>query len=163
MITKKELLQKINEIELKDISFANAWVELRSFINSIPNDEPTMHPFEWPVPDGYEVVTRDGRKVEQLHKFSGVKFPVIGVMDGRLESWKDNGSYNGLEDNASDLFLRPIEKKVWVVNYTNSIGVKINVVCNTIRKANEIKANHFNATIYEAILKEVNLENKFSK
>lgn len=39
---------------------------------------------QYPVLEGYEVVTRDGRKVEQLHKFETANFvkalAILGIL-----------------------------------------------------------------------------------
>lgn len=55
MITKKELLEKI----YADGSLAECWNNLKQWAESLPDDQPATIPFQWPVPDGYEVVTRE--------------------------------------------------------------------------------------------------------
>lgn len=85
-------------------------------------DTPDLLPFQWPVPDGMEVVTRDGIKVEQLRRFEAENedFPILGVLGGVIEGWTIDGLYAPDASNNSgsfDLFLRPIERKVWVVEW----------------------------------------------
>ena len=124
---------------------------LRNDIESIPDDQPDLLPFQWPIPDGMEVVTRDGRKVEQLVRFENLAYSYVGVIEGEMEveCWIETGEWFGT-GNENDLFLRRKEKKVWVVEYDDEIGVATYDSLEAAR-ANTAKGT----TIYEATLKPV--------
>lgn len=82
-----------------------------------------MQNFQWPIPPGYEAVTRKGLVPEQLVMFIGdqITFPLYGVLEGELHSWSPDGyfCYDGQEDDK-DLFIR---KKVQVyVLWTKMAG-----------------------------------------
>jgi len=95
-------------------------------IDQLSEPEPDTIPFEWPLPDGYEVVTRDGRKVTQLVKFDCTKKALIGgVLDGDLFTWYENGSYNNSGESIVDLSLRKIAPEmvtVWLNYYGDGGG-----------------------------------------
>lgn len=65
----------------------------------------------------YDCITRDGRKVEQLHWIDDAFYQICGKIDGISESWSINGVYiNGvfnsrIDISNSDLFLIPKEKE----------------------------------------------------
>lgn len=124
MISKKELLEKMAEFANTNQGASGAWNSLSFWLSQLPDDQPDLLPFEYPVKEGYEVVTRDGRKVEQLTRFDAKEedFPLIGVLGGLVESWTFDGLYSPNASNyngSSDLFLRRKEKKVWVVEWDN--------------------------------------------
>lgn len=130
MISKKELLEKIKEVTstvtyntlIGQNTVLNKYIdsegidELTNWINSLPDDQPDLLPFEWPVPEGMEVVTRDGRKVEQLVMMDGITDPLLGVIDGVLHRWNKSGSMGNIHV-GNDLFLRRKDRKVWVVEW----------------------------------------------
>jgi hypothetical protein len=127
-------------------------------------DEPTRLPFRNPVPNGMEVVTRDGRKVEQLTEFKGLidpysNYPYIGVVNGMAMMWNLNGMEKDAEPSSLDLFLRPIERKVWVVEYEWHEGLLTMGHFNFLEDAKDSiekdKEHLKSATIYEATLKPV--------
>ena len=65
------------------------------------------------------VVTRDGRKVTQLHKFDCSDYHrLVLVLDGSIETYDTDGIW-GLKgnENEKDLFLLPETKTVWVVSH----------------------------------------------
>jgi hypothetical protein len=64
--------------------------------------------------EGYPVVTRDGREVDNIRKIDGVtKGPnLIGVLDGRLNPWSEDGT-NISSDR--DLFMKPTKTKYTVI------------------------------------------------
>lgn len=148
MISKKELLEKIAEAKfLYGVAQSRAFDTLADWALSLPDDQPDLLPFQWPIPEGMEVVTRDGRKVEQLTNFEAKEedFPLIGVLGDRIEGWTLDGLYSaGTVDVRNDLFLRRVEKKVWVVDYNNG---KYEVF------ENRPTEGVFGSTHYEATLK----------
>jgi len=91
------------------------------------------------------VVTRDGRKVEQLVEFKpqNDKLPVYGLLDGEIESWSIDGVFrlNRIESNC-DLFLLPEVKECWLNIYVwKSNGEFAVVVNNSQEEANTQKGN----------------------
>ena len=69
------------------------------------------------------VVTRDGRKVEQLHKFYiDESYPLYGVIGKDLKTWGIKGNYTDNTDSNTDLFLLPEVKECWVNVYSNGWG-----------------------------------------
>ena len=69
------------------------------------------------------VVTRDGRKVEQLHFFkrdTETKHPIYGILDGNVEHWNNGGNFCIGTKSDYDLFLLPEVKECWVNVYLNS-------------------------------------------
>jgi hypothetical protein len=74
---------------------------------------------------GAPVVTRDGRKVEELHYFKNVTkgdFPIVGVIDGRLESFTESGNFNVSNISESDLFMAPVKVKMLAQMYFDQTG-----------------------------------------
>lgn len=75
-----------------------------------------LQPFQFPIPEGYEVVTRSGEKVTQLTKFECDSItPYRGVFNGAVQSWHKHGEYAYNNECERDLFLRPIPRERWVV------------------------------------------------
>ena len=71
---------------------------------------------------GKPVITRDGRKVTEIHHFKTVsddeKFSVFSVIDGIVYSHYANGSYLSNEANSgSDLFMEEPIVECWVNVY----------------------------------------------
>ena len=63
-----------------------------------------------------EAVTRDGRKVTQLTWFEAenAMYTVVGVLDGNIESWNEDGSYT-VGEHEQDIFS-PVEYEwQWLV------------------------------------------------
>lgn len=125
-------------------------------------EQPDLLPFQWPLPEGMEAVTRDGRKVGQLARFEVVDndyYPVCGALDKEVQQWTINGKYYTEGDNDRDLFLRRVEKKVWVVEWKAHNGISGKNYFDTINEAEELckrdERYHSSATIYEATLKPV--------
>ena len=76
---------------------------------------------------GKPVVTRDGRKVTQLHLFEcDAKFPLFVVIGGigGITAFRKDGSWSGFSntDAGADLFMAPVEKTVWVNLYNDWAG-----------------------------------------
>lgn len=76
-----------------------------------------LQPFQYPVPEGFEVVTRSGEKVTQLTKFECNNiYPVIGVLSNNLiQSWTHEGFCSDQVPQNNDLLIRPIPRERWVV------------------------------------------------
>lgn len=76
-----------------------------------------LQPLQFPIPEGFEVVTRSGEKVTQLTKFDTVShLSLRGVLGKSIESWVENGKWNQVDAHSDyDLFLRPIPRERWVV------------------------------------------------
>jgi hypothetical protein len=71
---------------------------------------------------GAKVVTRDGREVLELTKFENLgELPLVGVVDGDLETWTIKGRYYEGETSNMDLFLVGRVKRIWanVMKYAN--------------------------------------------
>ena len=63
---------------------------------------------------GDKVVTRGGREVTQLTRFDcKTSFTVVGVMDGAVHTWKEDGRYVE-QSSRYDLFMAPKTIKRWV-------------------------------------------------
>lgn len=113
---------------IPDKNILEKWRRMKAYINSIPNshfplpdDQPDLLPFQWPIPEGMEAVTRDGREVEQLVRFDMKNvYPIFGVINNNVFRWSNKGYFICQENqDKRDLFLRRKEKKVWVVDYNN--------------------------------------------
>jgi hypothetical protein len=67
---------------------------------------------------GEQVVTRLGKKVSQLTRFTGVSsfhYPLIGVTEeGRYLYCKEDGRQSDNSNSIIDLFMAPKKKTVWV-------------------------------------------------
>lgn len=69
---------------------------------------------------GAKVVTRDGREATQLTHFQNLcedEDSVFAVIDGKVYSFLENGRYYSSEDNALDLFMATITRKLWINIY----------------------------------------------
>jgi hypothetical protein len=72
---------------------------------------------------GAKVVTRDGREVLELTKFENLgELPLVGVVDGDLETWSIKGKYS--RDIASNMDLCIVGKveSIWVNVYKDANG-----------------------------------------
>lgn len=66
---------------------------------------------------GDKVVNRGGTEVTQLTKFDcKTSFTVVGVMDGAVYTWKEDGRYVETK-SCYDLFMAPKTVKRWVNFY----------------------------------------------
>jgi hypothetical protein len=56
---------------------------------------------------GYEIRTRNGRKVIRLVRFTGVKWEFFGQVEGEPEviAWKQNGRWRSIDDERSEMDL----------------------------------------------------------
>lgn len=161
---KKQILDRMDEIGVNFRPTPDNWQELREFIQSLPDEqpaEPARLDFQFPVPPGMEVVTRDGRKVEQLTEFKGVTYPYAGVIVGEeiIRSWPIDGRYSDEKEvkHDLDLFLRPIERKVWVVEGNDDYGNSHTTMCSSKDALdNYVQGMQTEVSIYEATLKPIN-------
>lgn len=151
---KNKLIELVDG--LREELTPNAYIKISNAVHSLPDDQPDVLPFQWPIPDGMEVVTRDGRKVEQLVMFKNVDYktyyPFMGVCDKKIVSWDKDGTKQGASEY--DLFLRRKEKKVWVVASKYDI---LNIAGIYASKDECIKliGGSIDFEIYEATLKPV--------
>lgn len=148
---KNKLVELIDA--LREELAPNAYIKISNAVQSFSDDKQELLPFEYPVKEGYEVVTGDERKVEQLHKFEvEADFPVVGVLDGKIESWTNDGRYSATGINViQDLFLRRVEKKVWVVEWNcGTFSLELNY-----NRAMSMKTDKVFKCLYEATLKPV--------
>lgn len=120
-MTKSELKQWFRE-------YCNGKINLKTVfekVDQLDEPEPETIPFTWPIPPGYEPVTRDGRKVEQLVRFE-VEFihPIVGVIAGNDSPlfWGEDGHNVHVDkdpiSNNESLFLRKIAPEM-VTLYIN--------------------------------------------
>jgi hypothetical protein len=69
---------------------------------------------------GAKVVTRDGREVLELTKFENLgELPLVGVIDGYLETWTIKGQYSEIGPSKMDLFLEDKVQSICVNIYKN--------------------------------------------
>ncbi|MBU7576473.1 MAG: hypothetical protein KAF40_00280 [Flavihumibacter sp.] len=147
---KQQILEKMKELAGNpNTKSGDDWNDLKDFIESLPDEKPQPKPtrfdFQFPIPNGFEAVTRDGRKVEQLKHFDFQGGRIIGVAGDNMVTSNKYG-INTLGSTDSDLFLRPIEIKLWVVQWPN--GER--------SVSEENPRNIPTATIFEATLKQIN-------
>jgi hypothetical protein len=72
---------------------------------------------------GAKVVTRDGREVLELTKFENLgELPLVGVVDGHLETWSIKGEYSKNTTSKMDLFIVGEVKSIWVNVYKDANG-----------------------------------------
>jgi hypothetical protein len=72
---------------------------------------------------GAKVVTRDGREVLELTKFENLgELPLVGVVDGDLETWSIKGKYSRDIASNMDLFIVGEVQSIWVNLYTTRDG-----------------------------------------
>lgn len=153
MISKKELLEKMAEFANKNQGASGAWNSLSFWLSKLPDDQPDLLPFQWPIPDGMEAVSRDGRKVEQLVMMDGITDPLLGVIDGVLHRWNKSGSMGNIHV-GNDLFLRRKDRKVWVVEH-KSENALMAMYSNQRSHINKWLESNPGAKLYEATLKQV--------
>lgn len=159
MISKKELytiLDKRTEYLMMESDDPKErsirLTEIKTFrdqINSLPDDQPDLLPFQWPIPDGMEVVTRDGRKVVKIDFWEMLDMPVLFAVDEYSEVFEalPDGKVCLSRQSDLDLFLRRKEKKVWVVEWPEG-GIDVHKEFPAGSYPSEI-------SIYEATLKPV--------
>jgi hypothetical protein len=71
---------------------------------------------------GDPVVTRHGKSVTQLKKFDiRGRCVLLGVFDGQLASWLENGCYYSSGEWPYDLFMAPKKRTVWVNLYGDGL------------------------------------------
>jgi hypothetical protein len=72
---------------------------------------------------GAKVVTRDGREVLELTKFENLgELPLVGVVDGDLETWSIKGEYSKDTTSNMDLFIEYEVQSIWVNVFQNKYG-----------------------------------------
>jgi len=76
---------------------------------------------------GKPVVTRQGKKVTQLHLFNtNTEQPLLGIIEGDKDiyTWNKDGIYFSHKDtSAFDLFMATEKKSIWVNVYEGDILV----------------------------------------
>lgn len=85
---------------------------------------------------GAKVCTRDGKPVESLTHFPNADdFQLVGVLDGQIDQWTDDGCYFARNDepNGNDLVIA--EPEMWVNVY--SFGINERHVAATIFNSKE--------------------------
>jgi hypothetical protein len=107
---------------------------------------------------GKPVVTRDGRKVTEIHHLvtaSSGNNKLIAVIGGSVYGYNINGEYNSKINSACDLFMDEIVIEKYVNVYYNSITEElwIGVTFPTYQKAIDSKAA-------EDYLKTIKINNK---
>jgi len=126
-----QALEKIERWVYENIDLSYKRDQLNDLIQALieqihtPKDPETI-PFTWPVPHGYEVYTRDGRKVTQLVKFDVKGQELCGVFDDDVVArWSINGSYySDNRDHNLNLSLRKIAPEmvtVWLNYYPDGL------------------------------------------
>ena len=91
---------------------------------------------------GEPVVTREGKKILEIHCFEKVlgQYRLVGVNEnGDLLSWTITGSYNNTEKgHKNDLFMATKTQKVWIaVNTTEGYAHGTAKIFNTENEAKE--------------------------
>jgi hypothetical protein len=89
---------------------------------------------------GEPVITRDGRKVTQLTLLQvNNRYSLIGVVDGLLETFTDEGVYDYERDfTDTDLFMVEQKKSVWVNVYEYENGqLWVGDYYNSLEEANK--------------------------
>jgi hypothetical protein len=74
---------------------------------------------------GKPVVTRQGKKVTQLHLFNtNAEEPLFAIIedDEDVFCWSTNGKYNPTKQTSFDLFMAPEKKSIWVNLYEYENG-----------------------------------------
>ena len=114
---KNKLIELIDG--LREELTPNAYIKISNAVRSLPDDQPYLLPFQWPIPEGYEVVTRDGRKVVKIDFWEMLDMPVLFAVEEYSEPFTalPDGRTCLSRQSECDLFLRRVEKKVWVVDY----------------------------------------------
>ena len=88
---------------------------------------------------GKPVVTRDGRKVEQLFYLDKAEneFKLRAVVDGSITAYTDNGCFYSEVITESDLFMAPEKREYWagVCEKEGYIYYKIGYSEDEVRKA----------------------------
>lgn len=68
---------------------------------------------------GAPVVTRHGDNVTQLVKFDAIRstFILVGVVDGVIFMWDEEGRYGPNDNSHFDLFMAPVKREGWINLY----------------------------------------------
>lgn len=80
---------------------------------------------------GDKVVTRNGHEVSEIVKFNvSSRFCVVGVTNGYIEHWDENGWHGYMNDRKYDydLFMAPVKRQEWRALYksaSNITGYKV--------------------------------------
>ena len=152
MISKKELLDALSEIQQKGYR-VHQWNEVMSWAESLPDDQPDLLPFQWPIPQGMEVVTRDGRKVVKIGFWEMLDMPVLFAVEEYSEPFTalPDGRTCLSRQSDLDLFLRRVEKKVWVVEHKDGVTLTA-MPYNQKDLVDKWLDNNQKANLYEATL-----------
>jgi hypothetical protein len=73
---------------------------------------------------GEPVITRDGREVTRLTYFKEARnqYNLVGLLDGVVWGWDENGTSIVGYETISDLFMKPKENAIWVNVYKRKDG-----------------------------------------
>lgn len=78
------------------------------------------------VKAGKSVITRDGRKVTEVQVFNTrVDKPVVGIINTSFIAFTRDGKLDPAKETASDLFMAPEKKAVWVNVYYFKDGLAV--------------------------------------
>jgi hypothetical protein len=100
-----------NDCFNESLEYHESCFDLSNPRDTNPDEEDRVIPFDavrWRKGDFVRVQMRDGREVMQLTEFECYdSYPLRGVYDGELGSWKKDGAYGTAERNKSryDLML----------------------------------------------------------
>jgi hypothetical protein len=70
---------------------------------------------------GKPVVTRDGRPVTQITKFKDIVYPVAGVLQGTLFTFRTDGRYTDEGPSKCDLFMKSEPKTFYANVYSGGV------------------------------------------
>lgn len=156
MITKNELLKKTSEAIRKTGNVTDAWPFIYKWAESMKNEEEKTERinFKFPIPEGYEAVTRDGRKVLNPTCFEGLLQPIIALIEGSdgVDSWNIEGSFLTSKESDADLFLRKKGKKEYIVEYASGHRSLYDLSLDKLKFWKEANPS---GKIYEATLKDI--------
>jgi len=96
---------------------------------------------------GEPVITRNGKKVTQLHLFKSATLiqPLHGIIEGDEDvlSWTTHGIYNIFRETSWDLFMAKERKSIWINVYEKENGeFELGMQHTTLQRAtNNIRGN----------------------
>lgn len=152
---KNKLIELIDG--LREELSPNAYIKIANAIQSLPDDQPDLLPFEWPVKEGFEVVTRDGRKVVKIEFWKMLDMPVLFAVEEYSEPFTalPDGRTCLSRESECDLFLRRVEKKVLVVEHASENALMAMYSHQRSHIDKWLESNP-GAKLYEATLKLIN-------
>jgi hypothetical protein len=113
---------------------------------------------------GAKVVTRDGRKVTELHFFknSDDSQPLLGMLEGDRDifSWGINGKYNSPNVASFDLFMETKVIKGYVNVYEHESYNTIRLVTSSVYESMDIAKQNTNVNSQYPYIKTIEITNK---